>query len=255
VRSIIPRIENLKGLALLKEGILDLLFPRRCVFCGLSRQGGGPCLCSPCQEALHILSQPWCGICGYPAEIDYTVPEENFFCARCRLQAPPFDRARSIVLYESAFKGLMAFYKYQGQPGALNEIRPLLQDYFLNHAEDYCDLIVVPVPLHHSKCRSRGFDQAVLLAREVSEVFNLPLAAGVMTRVRATETQTRMSRKKRIENMRGAFAVCDVSLVEDRRVLVVDDVMTTGATVGEVSRVLKKNGARWVEVLTLGRAP
>ncbi len=149
----------------------------------------------------------------------------------------------------------MAFYKYQGQPGALDEIRPLLKEYHLNHGDDYRGLTVVPVPLHQSKCRSRGFDQAVLLAREVSAVFNLPLAADLMTRVRTTETQTRMSRIKRIENMRGAFAVGDASLVEDRRVLVVDDVMTTGATVGEVSRVLKNNGARWVEVLTLGRAP
>lgn len=255
MKSIIPRIESLKGFALLKEEFWNLLFPRRCVFCGLSRQGGGPCLCGPCQEALHTIRQPWCGVCGYPAEIDYTVPEDNFVCAKCRLQAPPFNRARSIVLYESAFKGLMAFYKYQGQPGALDEIRPLLKEYHLNHGDDYRDLTVVPVPLHQSKCRSRGFDQAVLLARVVAEVFNLPLAAGAVTRVRATETQTRMSRKKRIENMRGAFSVCDVSLVEDRRVLVVDDVMTTGATVGEVSRVLKKNGARWVEVLTLGRAP
>ncbi len=252
---IIPRIEILKGLILFREGFWNLLFPRPCVFCGLARQGGGPCLCGPCQEALHTLAQPWCEVCGFPAEIDYTVPEENFVCARCRLESPPFDRARSIVMYESAFKGLMTFYKYQGQPGALDEIRHLLKAYHLENSETYVDLIVVPVPLHQSKCQSRGFDQAVLLARQVARVFNLPLAPSVMQRVRDTETQTRMNRNKRIENMKGAFAVRDTGLIEDRRVLVVDDVMTTGATVSEVSKVLKKAGAGWVEVLTLGRAP
>lgn len=149
----------------------------------------------------------------------------------------------------------MAFYKYQKQPGALDEMRNLLKAFHRDHPEIYCDLIVVPVPLHHNKCRSRGFDQAVMLAREVAAVFNLPFAAGVVTRVRDTESQTRMSRNQRKENMRGAFAIQDADSIEDCRVLLVDDVMTTGATVEEVSRVLKKAGARWVEVLTLGRAP
>lgn len=242
-------------MASLKEGFLNLLFPRPCVFCGLDRQGAGACLCGPCQEALHLIRQPWCGVCGFPAEIDYSVPEDNFICARCRLEQPPFDRARSVVMYESAFKGLMAFYKYQKQPGALDEIRNLLTTFYSDHSEIYNDLIVVPVPLHQNKCRSRGFDQAVMLAREVAAVFNLPLDAGVVTRNRDTESQTRMSRNKRIENMRGAFEIQDANSIEDRRVLLVDDVMTTGATVSEVSRILKKGGARWVEVLTLGRAP
>ncbi len=149
----------------------------------------------------------------------------------------------------------MSFYKYQKQAGALDEINLLLEAFFLQHREEYRELTVIPVPLHMKKCRSRGFDQAVLLAREVARIFKLSLAEGTIKRIRETPTQTRMTRNQRIENMRGAFEVQEARAIADHRILVVDDVMTTGATVGEVSRVLKIAGARRVEVLTLGRAP
>lgn len=252
--SIITRIDRPSRVRLLWERLQDLVFPRPCVFCHLPRKGGGPCLCGPCHDSLHWIERPFCGRCGIPAEIDYDLPQNNFECARCRTQPPVFDRARSVGLYESALKELIAFYKYRKQTGALKEIRSLLECYFLAADETYDGLTVVPVPLHVSKLRERQFDQACLLAREVARLLTLRCDPGLLKRIRPTPTQTRMTRSERIENVRGAFAVQKPEAVQGSALLIVDDVMTTGATLNEVARVLKRAGAARVEALTLARA-
>ncbi len=252
--TIIPRIEKHASFRLFWDGLRDLLFPRSCVFCGQSRKGAGPCLCVACRESLHFIEPPHCERCGYPAEIDYEVPAGNFICGRCRVEPPAFDRARSVAIYESAFKGLVRFYKYQGQTGALDEIRPLLEKYFAGELQNYTGFTVVPVPLHVDKLRERQFDQACLLAREVSNLLGVPIDPAVLKRVRPTPSQTRKTRNERMENVRGAFAVRNPEEIAGRSLLIVDDVMTTGATVNEVAKVLKRAGADRVEVFTLARA-
>lgn len=250
--TIIPRIK--KPTRLLWEGLQDLLFPRPCVFCGQPRKGGGPCLCAPCRESLHLIAPPYCGRCGYPAEIDYDLPSDDFECGYCRIHPPVFDRARSVGIYDSALRELIHFFKYQKRTGALEEIRLLLETCFNEMDERWSGFTVVPVPLHVDKLREREFDQACLLAREVAKILQLPIVPGVLKRIRSTPTQTRMTRTERIENVRGAFEVQKPEAARDVSILLVDDVMTTGATLNEVARVLRRAGAARVEALTLARA-
>ncbi len=255
VGSIIPVFSRSSGWSDRLEFFWDLLFPRSCVCCGQDRRHGGPCLCAACQDHLNRILPPFCAQCGYPAPLDYPYPTELFRCVTCRKQGFAFDRARSLGTYESVFKSLVQFFKYQRQPGALREIRPLLEAHVSEEREAYAEAELVPVPLHRDKLRDRGFDQSWLLAREIGRILDRPVGPEVVIRVRETPTQTRLRRLERLRNLRGAFEVLRPERIQGRRVLVVDDVMTTGATAHEMARTLKRAGAREVHVFTLARAP
>jgi ComF family protein len=179
---------------------------------------------------------------------------EGQVCIHCEESAPRFDRAVGFGEYEDALRGLIHLLKYQGvRPAAkplgkalAQAIRPILTEEFL----------IVPVPLHRARRRSRRFNQAELIARAaMRELRDVPLSLDpVLVRTRFTESQTGFTREQRRRNLRGAFAVPDPARVKGRRVLLVDDVLTTGATADECSRILLRAGARQVLVATAARA-
>ncbi|MFQ5671748.1 MAG: ComF family protein [Nitrospinales bacterium] len=236
------------------DKLLDVLFPQKCVYCEGEREDGGPFLCGLCREDLVWITRPFCDHCGRPAEIGYDFPHQEFKCAVCRKDAPYFDRARSLGLYETVLKQLILLFKYGRQPGIVEEIEPLLQAYFAEEKGNCRDFLVVPAPLHVAKMKERGFDQSYLIAREVAKAADLPLDAGRLVRIKKTEPQAGMSKGDRLQNVRGAFRVTRPEELKGRNILLVDDVFTTGATVNEAARVLKKSGARRVFVFTLARA-
>lgn len=236
------------------QNLLDLLFPRPCVGCGLDRKGEGEYLCGLCRDHIPFILPPLCHTCGCPGEMEYEYPTADFQCGLCRKQAYRFDRARSLGVYTSVLKELIHFFKYQRHPGAIREILSLLEQYQDLHGERWAGLEVVWVPLHRNKLKARGFDQSYVLARQVARLAHRPLLEGALARVRETPPQTQKTRAERMENVRGAFEVVHGSAVAGRDLLVVDDVFTTGATVNEAARVLKKAGANRVEVFTLARA-
>jgi len=236
------------------EMIADAVFPRLCVGCGLARTGGGDFLCGLCREDIFMISDPLCNTCGTPADIDYDYPEEGFDCGRCRNGEYRFDRARSFGLYHSVLKELIHFYKYRNQPGAIREIEPLVRKFFESQGEEYQGYAVTSVPLHVNKLKARGFDQSYLLAHGIAEILALPLLVRPVTRIRETIPQARKNRAERLKNVKGAFEVTVPEEVRHQNILLVDDVFTTGSTVNEVTRVLKKAGAGTVQVFTLARA-
>ena len=236
------------------ESILNAVFPRRCVGCGLSRGNGGGYLCGLCRDDIFVIGDPLCNTCGIPADIDYDYPVEGFECGLCRRGGYRFDRARSLGLYDSVLKDLIHFYKYRNQPGAINEIEPFLRDYFGTCREEYQGYSVASVPLHVKKLKERGFDQSFVLAHKIAEILDLPLLVRPLKRIRETFPQARKNRAERFQNVRGAFEVVDTEAVFDRNILLVDDVFTTGSTVNEVARVLKQAKAGRVQVFTLARA-
>ncbi len=137
--------------------------------------------------------------------------------------------------------------------GVLLEMDYLLEKYF-EEDSGYCQgFTVAPVPLHFNKMKERGFDQAFLIARQVAKTLKLPLEGGMLRRVKATEPQATMTRTERARNIKGAFEVNRPELVSGKNILLIDDVFTTGATVNEAAKTLKKNGAGKVYVFTLGR--
>jgi ComF family protein len=243
-----------RGIGSLFSKGLDVLFPQLCLFCRGEWVGRGLLLCEPCRDAIVWIQYPYCFRCGVPADVGYDFPHEEFECAVCRKGRYQFDRARSLGIYDSVLKELIHHFKYQKRLGVMEELRPLLVKHFSGLEEVYAGFEVAPIPLHVRRLNERGFDQAYLLAREVARILRLPLTDGVLVRERDTPSQAGKHRQERAKNIRDAFAVVQAESVAGKNILLVDDVMTTGATLDAATQALKKAGARRVDVFTLARA-
>jgi len=210
-----------------------------------------PYFCPDCWGAMPRLSQPWCPRCGLPfASPVALLHSPTHLCAACREREPPFDRARSAVAYDGVAASAIHLMKYQrrrllARPlGAL--LLPLLDE--LGPADG-----VVPVPLHVGRLREREFNQALALARVVCRATGWPLRWELLERIRPTRAQVGLEAVERRRNVRRAFRVRRAEAVQGARLLLVDDVMTTGSTVHECARVLKRAGAGAVQVVTVAR--
>lgn len=231
--------------------VLDFIFPQNCIVCDGKIQEHF--LCPACRADIEFIRQPHCFQCGVPADLSYAYPHEEFVCGVCRKSPYQFDQARSLGFYDTVLRTIIHHFKYRRQMGVLPEMDLLLKKYFEENPGFGQGFTVSPVPLHFNKMKGRGFDQAFLIARQVAKVLKLPLEAGLLRRVRETSPQATMTRTERARNIKGAFEVNRPELVVGKSVLLVDDVFTTGATVNEAAKVLKKNGASQVHVFTLGR--
>lgn len=220
------------------EPLLDLIFPRTCAGCG--REGGY--LCDECEAAIPRLEPPQCSTCS--------APSRSPLCAWCKAANRPFNGITAPYRWTGVVKELVYSLKYRN----VRASAPRLADLMSAHLSDKriaADLIV-PVPLHPSRERERGYNQSELLARGISKSTGIPMANGVLARTRNTPPQVSMTTpEERRRNVVGAFeCVGDVAGV---RVLLIDDVVTTGATVAECSAQLRQAGAAAVWVLSLGR--
>jgi ComF family protein len=234
------------------KAFLDILFPPRCHFCKeIIPEADDLHLCARCLGACEVIRSPLCKRCGVPF---YTDVGEDHLCGRCIDRTPPFTAARAAALFDGPIKELIHSLKYNRR---VQHRRPLAQlavrrlDLFV--AESRADL-VIPVPLHVKRLRQRGFNQAVLLGEIVAREWGLPLLRRNLRRIRWTEPQINLSLTERAANVRGAFSVSEPILIRDKRIILVDDVYTTGSTVSECSCVLTDAGASEVFVVTIARA-
>ncbi len=199
------------------------------------------------------LRPPLCLVCGAPLG----AADEDERCGHCHAAPPAFDSARAITRYRSGADGsstvatLLRRHKYGLDQSLGRALAEYLDAAPALDAEAYD--VVIPVPLHRSRLRWRGFNQAALLGAALARRLNCSLDVASLARVRSTPPQTARDRAQRTRNVRDAFAVRRPSRVAGRRVLLVDDVMTTGATADECARVLRAAGARRIDVLTLAR--
>lgn len=236
--------------------LVNFLYPPRCAACGERfALHDGRRVCAPCVRRIERMPEPRCEICGGPLESVASGAER---CARCLAQRPHYRIARTIARYRTtaedepgSLPALIRRHKYGLDQSVGRALAEFLGDELPLAAQDYD--VVIPVPLHWRRLWWRGFNQAALLAGEVATRLNLPLDTTSMTRRRRTAPQTSRHHDERIKNVRRAFAVTNPERVKDRRVLIVDDVMTTGATVDECARVLVAAGAARVDVFTLAR--
>ena len=236
------------------DALLNGLFPRNCIFCENSREGGGDFLCGLCEQEIVFIDPPFCEGCGIPADISHDAPKENFECALCRKDSYSFEQGRSLGPYDGPLKQLIQHFKFSRQPGVMKDIAPFVIEYFARRDEPWEGFYVSPIPLHFKKMKERTFDQSFLLAKEVAGILNLPLANGLLRRGRDTESQAKKTKAERAKNIKGAFQVDRPDRVAGLDILLVDDVLTTGATASEAAKVLKKSGAGRVGVWTLARA-
>jgi ComF family protein len=223
---------------------------------GFVHQVMAPWLCPDCGAKLETLDGPICTCCGQ-AFASRQVPDH--VCGPCLEKAQPYDRARAVFGYNDTLRRLVHQLKFHDRLQLSRPLGRLLLAYFLHAWKDRPIDIVAPVPLHPRRFRQRGFNQAWLLVRdwEKTAAGNGAVAwrvhKGCHQRVKWQRPQTGLPAGERVRNIKGAFALGPGQGVQGRGVLLVDDVMTTGATAGECARQLRLAGARTVDVLTLAR--
>ena len=237
------------------RALLDFVLPPRCLICSLSTSGASlPWVCQSCLGAVQYITPPTCAQCGQPlAAPAEGIATTTHRCGVCLLTPPPYDRARAVGLYEGVLRDLIHAMKYQRVYGLVRPLGDLLRQHFSAHWGESLPEALVPVPLHRSRLRSREFDQALALARHVSQSVAIPLWADVLIRHRPTLSQVGLSATERRRNIRGAFTVQKPQCCADKALLLIDDVYTTGATVQECARLLRQAGAARVDVYTLAR--
>jgi ComF family protein len=228
---------------------VDLLLPPSCLACGKPLSSSKKILfCAFCKEEIPFITPPLCTCCGRPY---LKAAGGNHFCGNCLTDKRYFDKARAIFLYEKPFKKLIHSFKYQGQTAGLAGFGLLKQQ--LPHLDEVGDVdLIVPVPLHKKRLQERGFNQALLLAHAFFPKDGR-IKADLLTRPNWTEPQTSFNGKTRRKNLKNSFLVQESELVNNKKILIVDDVFTTGTTVNECARTLKRAGATEVIVLTIAR--
>ena len=238
------------------SSLFNLFFPAPCRICGelLSEISRVP-VCRACWEALKPLSPSGqCAVCGLPCAGDLA-SAAGFRCGECLKSPPSFDLARSYGAYGGALRELVHLMKYQGMtPLAVplgQRMAGITEAPEWSEAFSRCQAVVA-LPLDPARQRERGYNQAELLAREVARHRKIPVLREACRRVRPTAPQAGLSRSDRRANVQGAF-VAEKRLVEDRVLLLVDDVMTTGATLNACSHALLQAGAAGVVALTAAR--
>lgn len=207
-------------------------------------------ICWDCMAGLAFLQMPFCRVCGDPVE---GMVEHDFSCSWCIKRPPFFELARSVARFRGGLRSCLHAFKYGSDTCLSKDFSRLLLACVNTQYEDVRFDAVVGVPLHPTKERDRSYNQAGLLASDLAKRLSIESFPGCLERVRRTRTQTSLTASERRANVRNAFVVKAASWVEGRRILLVDDVMTTGATVNESSRVLKKAGAASVHVVTVAR--
>jgi ComF family protein len=228
--------------------IADLLFPPLCIACR-EPLGQGQGFCAACWSKISFLDGPLCDCCGLPFGVD---PGPGARCAACLAKPPSFDRARAIIAYDEASRGPILALKHADRLELVPGFAQWLTRTGKNLIEE-TDLIV-PVPLHRSRLWRRRYNQAAELARALGQRTGKTVAVQALARSRATQSQGEMvSAKARRRNVLHAFKVPEPAFLQGRNVLLVDDVLTTGATADACARALKRAGAAKVHVLALAR--
>jgi ComF family protein len=201
-----------------------------------------------------FLGPPLCRGCGFPFELAPAAPAaEGALCAACHADPPAFDRARAVMAYDAGSRGLVLAFKHADRTEAAP---PFARWMARAGAELLAEAdVIAPVPLHRWRLLARRYNQAALLANQLGRLSGLPVVPDLLVRRRNTPSQGRLSAAGRSRNVAGAFAVHPrhAARVRGRCVLLVDDVLTTGATVAACTRVLRRAGAGQVDVLTLAR--
>jgi len=228
----------------------DFFFPRFCVSCFEKLPQDNKILCVNCFKNLIPITEPKCGICG---DI-LTKKRLKDRCPSCPEPPIYFLFAESVFFYNDIISPVIRGIKYSGRRDAAELCGKLMMSYYWESLKDTKIDLIVPVPLHRIRLIRRGYNQAELLAQEISKLAGIPLASKILIRTRSTIKQSLLTPEKRKENVKNAFAVIYPEKIAGKRILLIDDIITTGSTANECARTLIAFGALDVIVFTLAHA-
>jgi len=231
---------------------IRFLLPVDCATCGSPLTDDPiPYFCASCWGSISSLIHPRCARCDRPfASPIATAYSPDHVCQPCAVRPPSYTKAWTLYPYLPPLQDAICLFKYRGKVALASPLARLMIDRL--PPLDSVDLIM-PVPLHSQRLREREFNQSLLLADRIGRYLNTPVSFTNLIRVAPSPAQTTLSRKDRLKNLRGAFTLRHPASIADTRILLIDDVFTTGTTVNECAKTLRKAGSGDVFVLTLGR--
>jgi len=237
------------------DALVSVIFPAGCRICDeLLTDSRRVPICQQCLASLQRIQPIACEICGLPLPGFAQKEEQPLLCSACKDKTYAFDCARSYAIYDGPLVRAILLLKFE-------QIEPLgiwfaerLVEVVHSEAEKLAADVVVPVPLHRQRERERGYNQAALISKPLAKRLRLPHKAVLLVRTRARPDKRILSLEERWESVRGAFATRPGRQVDNLRVLLIDDVLTTGATLDACARALRDAGAKSVVALTMARA-
>jgi len=242
-------------LAEASDAIVSVFFPAGCRICDklLPRACRVP-ICEECLATFEAPPEKKCALCGQPLAGMSAAEGEPLVCRACQGKTYAFDRARSFGIYDGPLVRAILLLKWERIEPLGSWFAQRLAELAAREAELLAGDVVVPVPLHRDRERERGFNQAGLISKPLARKLGLPHKAVLLMRTKPRPNKQLLSFEERWESVRGAFATRPGSQVDNKRVLLVDDVMTTGATLDACARALLESGAKSVIGLTVARA-
>nr|WP_298515103.1 ComF family protein [uncultured Marvinbryantia sp.] len=244
---------------------LDLLLPRRCAICGTLSVG----ICGECRKKLPYIRGDVCFCCGRPL-----ADPDAEYCPACRAKKHAYTQGRALYLYTDAVRESLHAVKYHNKREYLEYYAREMAEHLAEAWKTWQPQVMIPIPMHPSACRKRGYNQAEILAKELGRILGIPVRCDVLKKVRKTASQKELDYRARQSNLKGAFAVAEKYMHSSRRegglqeiprgserclpwerVLLVDDIYTTGSTVHEAAVVLKNAGIKCVYFVTICAVP
>ncbi len=232
------------------EVVGDALYPRICPVCGTLSDRADRHLCWNCFSRIDLLTAGLCSLCGNPLT---GVPASVFICQTCRQSTPAFDRARSAARFSGVMRDMLHSFKYGNALWLKKDLADIMHGALMAEFEYTLIDVVVPVPLFRTRFRERSYNQALVLAASLAALIDRRIDSRSLKRIRGTGTQTQFNSAQRKKNMAGAFKVVRPEWIRGKTILLVDDVMTTGATLSECARELKRAGSHQVFAISAAR--
>ena len=235
---------------------VNLIYPLECVVCHLPismEELKSEFLCPTCFTKIKFITNPICGKCGRPVFQSVDTPSKRKFCPECNNKKYHFcfDRAFSVAIYEGVWKELIHIFKYSKN----DYLDKFLSEFLIELIHKESSLkefdLLIPVPMYWRDKLRREHNHTHLLSSQISKITGIPLLTNVLIKCKRIPSQTSLPGKERLKNVKGAFSVKNTLILKDKKVLLVDDVFTTGSTVNECAKMLRKAKARQVSVITL----
>lgn len=226
--------------------LINLFFPAKCIICeSISVEEN---ICTDCWSNLTFITKPYCYKCSNPFNFEN---DEKALCGYCIMNEPKYDQALSILKYDDYSKKLIHKFKYNDQLHILDYLSRLMLN--LGHELIEKSDIIVPVAMHKQKLLKRGFNQSALLAAKIAQKTKLQYIPDLLIKQHNKASQAGLERKERLKNIQGNFQLNKDFDIKGKRIILIDDVITTGATVNECCKMLRKGKPAKIYVLTLAK--